>query len=38
MVEEVRLVFITPTLIDAAGNLVHAKEQVPDGIPPQPPR
>jgi beta-lactamase regulating signal transducer with metallopeptidase domain len=32
------LVFVTPTLIDPAGNLVHAKEQVPDGIPPQPPR
>jgi type II secretory pathway component GspD/PulD (secretin)/beta-lactamase regulating signal transducer with metallopeptidase domain len=32
------LVFVTPTLIDPAGNLVHTKEQVPDGIPPQPPR
>jgi type II secretory pathway component GspD/PulD (secretin) len=35
------LVFITPTIIDPAGNRVHAAGDMPftrDGIPPQPPR
>jgi general secretion pathway protein D len=35
------LVFITPTIIDSAGNRVHSADEMPfsrDGIPPQPPR
>jgi general secretion pathway protein D len=35
------LVFITPTIIDPAGNRVHAAKKIPssrDGKPPQPPR
>jgi general secretion pathway protein D len=35
------LVFITPTLIDPAGNRVHSEEHVPftrEAVPPQPPR
>ena len=35
------LIFVTPTLIDPAGNRVHSEEEMPsarDGIPPQAPR
>ena len=35
------LIFVTPTLIDPAGNLIHVPEEMPfarDGIPPQPAR
>jgi beta-lactamase regulating signal transducer with metallopeptidase domain len=39
--ETTLLVFITPTLIDPAGNRIHRPEEIPAGIPPQedaPPR
>jgi type II secretory pathway component GspD/PulD (secretin) len=35
------LVFVTPTLIDPAGNRVHSEEDIPfarDAVPPQAPR
>ena len=35
------LIFITPTIIDPAGNRVHSPDELPsspNGIPPQPPR
>ncbi len=31
------LIFVTPTLVDAAGNRIHKPEEIPPGVPAQPP-